>query len=109
MAKKKSRTKKISKSQAIRDFAAKNPKAGPTEIAAALKRRGFKVTPAYASSIKTMDKRKRRKGGKSASRAGKGGEPSFELAQLLHGKKLVEKLGSTERARAALSALGRLQ
>ncbi len=48
MAKKKA----VSKTQAVRDYLAANPEAGPTVVVAVLKKQGIKITANYVSGIK---------------------------------------------------------
>ncbi len=58
MAKKKTG---VSKSQAIRNYLATNPKAAPSEIIAALGKKGIEVSPGLASVVKYTSGPKRRK------------------------------------------------
>lgn len=51
--KKTSRKKSVNKTQAILDYLAKNKAAGPAEVAAALTKKGIKVTPSYVSNVKS--------------------------------------------------------
>ncbi len=44
---------KVNKTQAVKNYLKGHPKAAPSEIAAALTKRGIKITPNYASNIKT--------------------------------------------------------
>lgn len=112
MAKKNS-SKGPSASQAIRDYCAANPEAGPKDVAAALVAQGYvKVTPTYVSTIKSLDKAKGKKPAgkpgrpKSVSSEAKSG--TLSLDALLQAKKLAEQLGGVANAQAALDALAKL-
>ena len=101
--------KKVNKSQAIRDCCAANPDAGPTEVAAALKKQKIIVTPAMVSTVKTASKKKRRGRKKAARGAKKATGDAIALSSLLAAKKMAEQLGGVEKAQAALAALAKLQ
>ncbi|MEN6448961.1 MAG: hypothetical protein ABFC96_00580 [Thermoguttaceae bacterium] len=45
--------KKVNKSQAVREYLKDNPKATSGEIAAALNKKGVKITVSYAANLKT--------------------------------------------------------
>jgi hypothetical protein len=51
---------KVNKSQAVRDYAKAHPEATSGEIAAALGKKGIKITANYAANIKSQSKKKRR-------------------------------------------------
>ncbi len=51
---------KVNKSQAVRDYAEAHPEATSGEIAAALNKKGIKITANYAANIKSQSKKKRR-------------------------------------------------
>jgi hypothetical protein len=53
------KTQKVNKSQAVRDYLKTHPKAMSSEIAAALVKKGIKITPAHVATIKTHAKAKR--------------------------------------------------
>ena len=50
---------KVNKSQAVRDYAKAHPKATSGEIAAALNKKGIKITANYAANIKSQSKKTR--------------------------------------------------
>ncbi len=50
-----------SKAQKVRDYLAKNPKAGPKEIATKLTQQGVDIDDKYVSKIKSQDKKKKGK------------------------------------------------
>lgn len=50
---------KVNKSQAVRDYLRANPKAGPKEIVAALRKKGIKITPGYVAGIKSKGGKRR--------------------------------------------------
>ena len=62
--KKTTRKKTINKSQAIRDYVKANRKAGPTEVQAALAKKGIKVSPALVSTVKSNSAKKKAAGKK---------------------------------------------
>ena len=112
MAKKSS----VNKSKAIRDYYDANPKAKPMQVAAALKKKGVIVTPAFVSTIRSTSKKKKvgkpgrpagsSKSGKGGSRANPTGTVSFE--SLLKVKSIVDEMGGISQARTALNALEKL-
>lgn len=97
------------KSKIIRDYKSEHPNEGPKLIAAALAASGLKVTPGFISTVLSNDKRK---SGKTRG-PGRGRRPaaaasSDSLEQLIQAKRLVDKLGGVEKARAAIDALAKL-
>jgi hypothetical protein len=112
MAKKKSAPAKaeVNKSQAIRDYLKANRKAMPKAVVEALKAQGIEVSSQMVSTVKfNMSKKK---GGKkraaAASKSSAGNGEMISVSALLDAKKLVEKLGSIEKTKAALDALSKL-
>ena len=130
---KKTAGKATNKSQAIRDFKASNPEAGPTEIVTELGKQGLVVTTGMVSTVLSTAKKNaktkpgrpkgavsagapKRKGRRKKGRK-KGGRPKassngsdVNLNALLAAKKLVAPLGgNVSRAKAALDALAKLQ
>ena len=98
------------KSKAIRNYLAAHKGAGPTEVAAALKKEGIDVTPAFVSNIKSKSKvirskRKVKRGRPVGSGAGGG---SISMSALLEAKKLAEQVGGIDKAAEAVAALKRL-
>lgn len=115
--KKKSAKRGVNKTAEIMAACKANPKAGPTEIAETLKKKGVDVTAAYVSSVKTARKQKRKGKGRKKSRAtkqtrttGRNGHAgdTFSMNDLLEAKKLVDRLGGIEQARNAVQALAKL-
>jgi hypothetical protein len=51
---------KVNKTQAVRDYLKVHPKAMSGEIAAALNKKGIKITAGHVANIKSQNKRKRR-------------------------------------------------
>lgn len=109
--------KKVNKSQAIREHLKAHPNQKPAEAAAALTKRGVKVTPQYVSVVKSSDNKK--SGGKSQTGAGKAatgrrGRPpkskptsaqqDVSVRSIVAAKQLVEQAGSVEKAYAAIEA-----
>jgi len=89
------------KSQAIRDYQVKNPNDGPKAISAALKKEGIKVTPAFVSTIRTMDKKKNMLPLASLTDA--------SLGNVLKAKTFADSVGGIDEALASLQALQQLQ
>jgi len=109
----------LSKTQAVKNYLAANPEAGPTEISAALKAQGIDVSTNYVSNIKLKmgfkKKRRKKKAAKAeaatpeAAAAGPAAaEDQISLAALLEAKKLIEKLGGVDAAKRAILALAQL-
>ena len=113
MAKKKtakktaSSRKKVNKSQAIRDYRAKHPQAGPTEVSRALARRGIKVSPALVSNVASTAGGKRKKKAKTVRRKSNGavGGESVRVADLVAAQQFVERVGGIDSARMLLKAI----
>ena len=93
--------RKVNKSAKIREEFDKNPEARPKDVLAALASRKIKVSPAQVSTIRS------RMTGKPKSRKPNGG--MIAVSDLQAAKKLVDALGSTDRAQSAIAALARLQ
>lgn len=93
--------RKVNKSAKIREEFDKNPEARPRDVVAALAARKIKVSPAQVSTIRS------RLTGQAKSRKTNGG--MIALSDLQAAKKLVDALGSIERAQSAIVALARLQ
>ena len=135
MAKKKTAGKATNKSQAIRDFKASNPEAGPTEIVTELGKQGLVVTTGMDSTGLSTAKKKnakkkpgrpkgavtagapKRKGRPKKKGRKKGGRPKassngseVNLNALIAAKKLVDQMGGNlAQAKSALDALAKLQ
>ena len=101
--------KKVNKSQAIRDYRAKHPKAGPTEISKALTKQGIKVSPAHVSNVapKSAKKKRTAKVGQRKAKMIADGE-SVRVADLLAAQRFVESVGGMESAKTLLSAIEKL-
>jgi hypothetical protein len=106
-----------SKSDAVRAYLAANPDASPVTVAAALKKKGIKISVSLASAVKYAKKGKkagRPKGRRSpgrprmaaSSRASSNGAVNIEA--LVEAKRLAERMGGIEAAREALSVLAKL-
>lgn len=101
----------VSKTQAVKDYFAAHPEAGPTAVSQALKAQGVDITPNYVSLIKTQMKKKT--GRASTKAAGKQEAPSatsegLSIELLVKAKHAAAALGGVEAARAAIAALARL-
>lgn len=92
------------KSQAVRDYLAANKKAKGAEVVAALAEKGIKVSLPMVYNLKA-----RKRMGKRRRKAEAGGQAiGVSLDHLLAAKKLVDQVGSVEKAKIALEALGKL-
>jgi len=115
----------VSKSGAIRDYYAANPKAKPMEVSAKLAEQGIEVTPAFVSTVRSTDKRKSKSGRKASKkrsvkrsarvaskattpRSTKGASGEVSLDSLLKVKRIVEEMGGVDDAKNALTALEKL-
>ena len=100
----KAKVKKQTKSGAVREYLAKNPAAGPTEVSKALKSRGIAVTPAHVSNVKQTAKRK-----PATKRAAKAvPQDSVSLVQLVEARRFAERVGGVDAAVGLLQSLGKL-
>jgi hypothetical protein len=110
----------INVSAAIREYRNTHRKAKPKAIAQALaEEKGINVSPAYVSTILSTDRRKKKKGKRGAAgdevavgrRGRRPASDKFDdvINDLQAARQLVEKLGSIDKARAALAALAKLQ
>ena len=94
-----------SKSQKIRDYIAANPEANAGAVQTALKKDGIRVSMALVYG--TIGRARKRRGrGKKAVVSQSNDKVS--LNSLLEAKKLVERLGSLDKAKVALDALAKL-
>jgi len=101
MAKKPARGEK---SQAIRDYLAANKKAKGPEVVAALAEKGIKVSLPMVYNLKARNRMGRRR-----RKAEAGGQAiGVSLDHLLAAKKLVDSVGSIEKAKSAVEALAKL-
>jgi hypothetical protein len=102
----------VNKSQAIRDYLKANRKAMPKAVVEALKGQGIEVSSQMVSTVKfTMQqkkggKKKQQKGGGKA--ASNGQAEMVSLNALIDAKKLIDKVGSIEKVKAALATLAKL-
>jgi hypothetical protein len=93
-----------SKSQAIREYLKANKKAKASEVVAALAEKGIVVTAPAVYNLKA-----RQSMGKRRSKARSGGASiDLSITHLLLAKKLVDEVGSVEKAREAIDALAKL-
>src|SRR5437762_1853317 len=94
----------------IRKYVASNPDAKPKSISEGLAANGVKVTPTYVSTILSNE---RRKSGKRKRRGGRGrgrgaARQGDVLANLVLAKRLSDKMGGIDQARAALDTLAKI-
>ncbi|MBI3848468.1 MAG: hypothetical protein HY292_27870 [Planctomycetes bacterium] len=111
------KTRGINKSQAIRDFMAQNPSAGPSAIRTGLKAKGIVVTDSLVSAIKYSKKRPSKATGRPVGRPrGKRlGRPPVSASNgqlraedLLAAKAFVDRVGGSAAALKALDLLAQL-
>ena len=107
MAKKRSG---INLSEEIRKYVQANPSAKPKAISEGLASAGVKVTPIYVSTILSNERRKSGKGKRRGRRLGRPAAQSSGdvLANLVLAKKLADRMGGIESARAALDTLAKI-
>ncbi len=105
----------VNKSQAIRDYLAANPQAGPTKTVEVLAKKGIKVTTTLVSGVKTRSGSSKKRGRgrgrprKTTTRRRRAmRNDTVAITDLLQAKKLAEKMGGIDRAQTALAALARL-
>ena len=104
------------KSQAIRTYLKANRGEGPTAVATALGKQGVKVTAAYVSTIKLLDKRKKKgsakkagkKSGAKAAGRSQARKDTVSMSTLLEAKRLAAQMGGVDKAKTALDALSKL-
>ena len=85
------------------DYVAANPKATSADVAAALDKKGVKISAGYVSNIKSTSKAKGKRGrrAKVVARAGRhGAAPDLTAAA-----ELVSQLGGIEQAKKAIQQL----
>ena len=92
----------------IRKYVASNPNAKPKAVSEGLAANGIKVTPTYVSTILSNERRKsgnrKRRGGRGRGAARQGDV----LANLVLAKRLSDKMGGIDQARAALDTLAKI-
>ena len=96
--------RKVNKSEAIRQYKAANPEAGPTAIADALTKKGIKVVPAQVSNVLTAAAKKDGK----APRGRRGGGDQVSLSSLMDTQAFIDKVGGVESAKQLLGAVEKL-
>src|SRR5262245_9002981 len=96
-----------SKSEAIRNYKAAHPDAGPKAIAESLTKDGTKVSAQFVSTVLSNARKKsgKRRGRRPGRRAAGG---NVALKQLVLAKKLAARMGGVEQARQALDTLAKL-
>jgi hypothetical protein len=100
--------RKTNKAEKIREaFGTLGAEARPKDVIAHLAAKKIKVPASQVSSIRS------KLGGAPAKKGGRGRKPAsgnlIALSDLQAAKKLIEQLGSIEKAQTALSALAKLQ
>ncbi|MEX2187002.1 MAG: hypothetical protein WD875_09425 [Pirellulales bacterium] len=99
----------VNRSQAIRDYLAKSPKASPTEIKEALAKEGIEVSDSLISAVKYKKKAKGKRGKKRGRPAGATAKAaSVSVESLVAAKKMVNQLGGIAAAEKAIGILKRL-
>ena len=98
------------RSQAIRDYLAQNPDASPRQVVDGLKAQGIPVKETLVGSIKYGKRAKaasRKKGAGRATPSRANGTLTSD--DLLEAKRIADRLGGIEQARAALETLEQLR
>lgn len=100
----------INLSDEIRKYVEANPNAKPKAVSEGLASAGIKVTPVYVSTILSNERRKSGKGKRRGRRPGRpaGRNSGDVLANLVLAKKLADRMGGIESARAALETLAKI-
>jgi hypothetical protein len=102
----------VNKSQAIRDYLARDPAATPKVIIAGLAKQGISVSDGLVSVVKyAPDRRKLKRGGRRQSngRARRQPRGSLSVENLVATKKLADRLGGLREVREALDTLEKLR
>ena len=101
---------KLNRSQAIRDYLAKNPNANPRAIQAGLKEKGIEISESLASAVKYSKKKGAvRPIGRRPARAASTARSSVLRAEdVLEAKKFADRVGGVAAARKALDLLAQL-
>ena len=99
-------SKKMNKTQAIKEALAKNPEIGPKELAEQLNKAGVKVTAQYVSMIKSKLKQGHSKRKAAIKRAGRNGDVLTDLQQA---KQFADRFGGVNKALEALELLKSVQ
>ena len=113
MARKKS-APKLSKSAAIREYSGNHGSAKPKEIAEALQKSGYAVTPQYVSMVLSNDRKKAGKPKRTRRPTTRSVKPKatakskLSMEDLLAAKQLIQATGSLDKAKAALDAYANL-
>jgi len=105
---------KVSKSQAVRDYLAKNTSAGPTEVVEALGKKGIKVTASLVSQVKyqkSTKKKTKKKVVKIKKRAGKkkAGKATKKRVKRRGKRKAAQSAGYSSAAINFIEACGGLK
>ena len=106
--------RKVNKSQEIRDFVTKNPKASLKEVVGALGKRNIVVSIATVANVKsksglTRSRRGRPKGSSAGKRSNNCSSNDLALEALIDAKRLVAKAGSVQRAIEIIRAVEKLE
>ena len=96
-------TKKINKSQAIRDYRAKHPSAGPTKVSEALSKEGIKVTPSHVSNVLSSSKMSNGVGRKGTRK--RKGDGVVRVSDLIAAQKFADQVGGVQSARTLLGTI----
>lgn len=100
-----------SRSQAIREYLATKPEAGPKEVISALKAKGVTVTVGLVSNIKYGGKKSKARRGRPLTvraAARRTRKSSLTIDQLLEVRRFANSLGGAEQLRRALDTLEQL-
>jgi hypothetical protein len=102
---KNSKPERGAKSQAIREYFAKNPRSTVKEAHDAIVGQGHKVSQALVAAIKYKDKQTARRRGRKAKAVAAG---QVSLEHLLEAKSFAAKMGGLSAAKAAIAGLEKL-
>lgn len=99
------------KSEAIRNLLTSEPRTKTAEVVAKLASEGIDVSSQLVSNVRARLKKGKGKRGRKPKdeTAVKKPVTSFSLDALLEARKFIDSIGSLDKARATLDALGRLK
>jgi hypothetical protein len=108
--------KKRNRSQAIRDYLATDPAAGPAKIVAEMKKQGITISSALASRVKSRLNNptgKRRRGRRGRPRLNQNGRRAaaddlVNVDSLIQARAFADKVGGIDEASRLLRTLARL-
>lgn len=104
------RNAKLNRSEAIRlEFEAMGLDTAPKDVIAKLAAKNIDVSPALVSNVRaTLISQKKRGGRRGKPRRGAANGDMIAVSDLIDAKRLVERLGSIEKAKSTIDALAKI-